>query len=120
MPSTRALKFDDGWRTDPLYAISLEACPKRVRAIFGNEVVADSIRVLTLLEQGHLPIYYFPKDDVRLDLLSGTGHSSHCPHKGDARYWTIRGMTMGMTTDFQASPLWPIIRRALCAKGEAS
>ena len=89
MPTTRAIKFDDGWRTDPLHAISLEPCPKRVRAIFGDEVVADSIQVLTLLDQGHLPIYYFPKNDVRLDLLIETDHSAHCPHKGDARYWSI-------------------------------
>ncbi len=89
MPITRALKFDDGWRTDSIYAISLELCPKRVRAIFGGEVVADSINVITLLEQGHLPVYYFPKADVRMDLMTAADQSSHCPHKGDARYWSL-------------------------------
>ena len=89
MPITRALKFDDGWRTDSIYAITLELCPKRVRAIFGGEVVADSINVITLLEQGHLPVYYFPKADVRMDLMTAADQSSHCPHKGDARYWSL-------------------------------
>jgi uncharacterized protein (DUF427 family) len=89
MPTTRAIKFEDGWRTDPVYAINIEPCPKRVRAIFGEEVVADSTQVLTVLEQGHLPVYYFPKGSVRMDLMTASDHSTHCPHKGDASYWTI-------------------------------
>lgn len=89
MATTHAVRFDDGWRTDVTYSISLESCPKRVRAIFGGDVIADSPRVLTVLEQGHLPVYYFPKDDVRMDLLTPAEHTSRCPHKGDARYWSI-------------------------------
>ena len=89
MPATRALKFGDGWKVDPIYAISLEPCPKRVRVIFGDEIAADSIRVITLLEQGHIPVYYFPKTDVNMDILSETGRASHCPHKGHARYWSL-------------------------------
>ncbi len=85
----RAVKFEDGWRTDPVYAIDVEPCPKRVRVEFGGETVADSLGVLTLREQGHLPVYYFPKADVRMDLMTPTDHQTHCPHKGDARYWTI-------------------------------
>jgi uncharacterized protein (DUF427 family) len=85
----RAVKFEDGWRTDPIYAIDVEPCPKRVRVEFGGETVADSLGVLTLREQGHLPVYYFPKADVRMDLMTPTNHHTHCPHKGDARYWTL-------------------------------
>lgn len=85
----RAVKFEDGWRTDPIYAIDVEPCPKRVRVAFGGETVADSLEVLTLREQGHLPVYYFPKADVRMDLMTPTNHHTHCPHKGDARYWTL-------------------------------
>lgn len=89
MPRTQAIKFDDGWRTDPVYAISLDPCPKRVRVVFGGETVADSTRVLTLLEQNHTPVYYFPEGDVRMDLMTPTDHTTHCPHKGDASYWTL-------------------------------
>src|SRR5690606_15899149 len=37
-----------------------------------------------------LPVYYVPRKDVRFDLLEATDHSTHCPFKGDARYWTVR------------------------------
>jgi uncharacterized protein (DUF427 family) len=64
--------------------------PRRIRAIFEGETVVDSRRAKLLHEQGHLPIYYFPQDEVRMELLEPTDHSSHCPFKGDAAYWSVR------------------------------
>jgi uncharacterized protein (DUF427 family) len=66
-----------------------QACPRRVRVFFGGQPVADSTRVLYLFETGHLPVYYFPRDDVRFDLLEPTDHHTHCPYKGDASYFTV-------------------------------
>ncbi len=71
-------------------AVSVEPTPRWVRAFFNGEAIADSKRAMILHERGRVPVYYFPKDDVRLDLLEPTDHSTHCPHKGDAQYWTIR------------------------------
>lgn len=67
----------------------METSPRRVRVEFGGEVIADSLRTLLVRETKHVPVYYFPKPDVRMDLLSATGHATHCPFKGDASYWTI-------------------------------
>lgn len=72
------------------HALYLEDSPKRVRAVFGGETVADSRRVKLLHEKGHLPVYYFPEEDVRADLLEATDHTTHCPFKGDASYCTVR------------------------------
>jgi len=69
--------------------VMVEPSPRRVRVVFNHVTVADSARVLLLLERAHLPVYYFPVDDVRLDLLEPTAKSSRCPHKGDASYWTL-------------------------------
>ena len=71
----------------PLY---LEDSPRRVRAVFAGETVADSRRVKLLHEKGHLPVYYFPEEDVRRDLLESTDHTTHCPFMGDAAYWSVR------------------------------
>ncbi len=67
-----------------------EDSPRRIRAKFGGETVVDSRRAKLLHEEEHLPVYYVPESDVRMDLLEPTEHSTHCPRKGDASYWTLR------------------------------
>ncbi|HJT54908.1 MAG TPA: DUF427 domain-containing protein [Ktedonobacteraceae bacterium] len=63
---------------------------RRVRVIFNDVTIADSTRVMLLHEFGHLPVFYFPFEDVRRDVMEATNHSTHSPLKGDASYWTIR------------------------------
>jgi uncharacterized protein (DUF427 family) len=77
-------------RPDRSHHVRTEPSPRHVRAVFNNVAVADSERVLLLFEQGHLPIYYFPPEDVRMDLMEPTQKRTHCPYKGDASYWTVR------------------------------
>ena len=45
---------------------------------------------MLLHEFGRLPVFYFPLEDVRMDLLESTEHRSHSPLKGEASYWTVR------------------------------
>ena len=59
--------------------------------MFGGETVADSRRVKLMHEKGLLPVYYFPEEDVRMDLLEESEHTTHCPFKGDASYYSIEG-----------------------------
>jgi uncharacterized protein (DUF427 family) len=70
--------------------VFVEPTIKRVRAMFGGETIADSKRVLVMFEKGHLPVYYFPLDDVREDLLEETAKQTTCPRKGEASYYAIR------------------------------
>ena len=67
-----------------------EPCPRRVRAVFNGVTVADSRHVMLLQEAGYLPVFYFPFEDVRRDLMVPTEHHTHSPLKGEASYWTIR------------------------------
>ena len=69
--------------------VATEPSPRHVRAVFNGVAVADSKRVLLLRERGHVGVYYFPMDDVRLDLFTPTDHRTHCPYKGDASYWSV-------------------------------
>jgi uncharacterized protein (DUF427 family) len=75
---------------EPGRALYLEPTPKRVRVVVGGETVADSRRVMLLHESGHQPIYYFPPEDVRTDLLEPSDRHTRCPKKGEASYYTIR------------------------------
>lgn len=72
------------------HTLYLQESPKRVRAIFNGETVVDSQRAKLLHETRHLPIYYFPIEDVRTDLLVESDHTTHCPVKGDTYYQSIK------------------------------
>jgi uncharacterized protein (DUF427 family) len=74
----------------PRGLIYFEDSPRRIRARLAGETVVDSRRAKLLHEHGHLPVYYFPVDEVRADLLEPTDHTTHCPFKGDASYWSVR------------------------------
>ncbi len=64
--------------------------PRRVRAVFAGETVADTARGKLLHETGLLPVLYIPTEDVRQDLLEPSDHTTHCPFKGDASYSSVR------------------------------
>jgi len=75
--------------TEGIRRVRTEPNQRRVRVFFGGEAVADSSRTIYLFETQHLPVYYFPRDDVRFDLLEPTSHHTHCPYKGDASYYSV-------------------------------
>jgi uncharacterized protein (DUF427 family) len=64
--------------------------PRRVRVVSGGETIADSKRAMLLREAGCLPVYYFSREDVRMDLMVPTKRKTHCPYKGDASCWTVK------------------------------
>src|SRR5437016_6021834 len=81
---------ESGFKTNPDYKITFERSPRRVRVAFNGATIADSTAAHLLFETRHLPVYYFPQGDVRMDLLAPTDHHTFCPYKGTAAYWTIR------------------------------
>ena len=88
-PAAAAKRRVSGYDTNPDYRIEFLAAPGRVRVLFNGVTVADSGRAMEMREGRTPPVYYLPREDVRMDLLRRTGHRSHCPYKGDASYWTL-------------------------------
>ena len=86
--STGTFNFDTGV-LEP-HTLYFEDSPRRVRVMLGGETIADSRRAKLLHETGHLPVYYFPEEDVRMELLEESDHTTYCPFKGDASYWSVR------------------------------
>lgn len=70
--------------------LRIEPCPRRVRAVLAGHTVADSTAVKYLFERDHLPVYYFPAADVDFSVLERSPTRTHCPHKGDAGYWSAQ------------------------------
>ena len=71
---------------EPGYVVFTMPSPKRLRVQVGGEMVADSLRALLLYESDHLPAYYFPLADIRMDLLKPSTLTTDCPFKGIASY----------------------------------
>ncbi|MFJ3495499.1 DUF427 domain-containing protein [Streptomyces sp. NPDC086091] len=71
------------------HTITIEETDAHVRVVHGDQVLAETDRALLLRETGCPPRYYLPPEDVRLDLLTASDTSTHCPFKGDATYWSL-------------------------------
>ncbi len=54
-----------------------------------GEELARTSRGRRVVETAGAPVYYFPPEDVRMDLLTPGEHGSVCEWKGRARYWTL-------------------------------
>jgi uncharacterized protein (DUF427 family) len=55
----------------------------------GGAVLGESRDALELIEGDYPAVIYFPRDDIAMAFLDRTDHSSHCPKKGDASYFSI-------------------------------
>jgi uncharacterized protein (DUF427 family) len=75
---------------DVLAAVRLEPYPRRVRGYRGHTLIVDSTCVFMLFEDGHLPVWYFPPEDVHRELLAESDKHTQCPRKGTASYFDIR------------------------------
>ena len=74
---------------DPNHPITISPSRNRVRVRFGGEVIADTSDALDLKESTYPVVHYIPRSAVEMNRLVKTDHSTHCPYKGDASYFSI-------------------------------
>lgn len=65
-----------GFAASPGYRVEMEPSPKRIRMKLGDEIIADSTNALVMFETNHKDFYYFPRTDLRMDLMERTDHST--------------------------------------------
>ena len=70
--------------------VKTEVASKRVRVMLGGEIVADTTSPLLVWEIPYYPTYYFPKADVKTDLLVATGETKRSPSRGEATLYTVK------------------------------
>lgn len=68
----------------------LDPYPRRLRGVLAGTVLVDSHRASLLHEHGHLPRAYFPRDDVRMDLLAPGSRVARSATRDGGTYWTAR------------------------------
>jgi uncharacterized protein (DUF427 family) len=87
-----------GFKKYPGHSVKTAPSRARVKVTYRGEVIADTRRAVELKE-GESPtksvvapiVYYIPREDVKMDRLARTAHSTHCPFKGDASYYSFKG-----------------------------
>jgi uncharacterized protein (DUF427 family) len=55
----------------------------------GGAVLGESSKALELTEGDYPPVIYFPREDIAMAFLDPSDTTSHCPHKGDATYYSV-------------------------------
>ncbi|MGE0623268.1 MAG: DUF427 domain-containing protein [Pseudomonadales bacterium] len=82
-----------GFRRYPDHRVDIVPTEDHVRVFVGMPagklLLADSRRPLRVEESRHDTVWYLPLADVAREHLSATDHTTYCPFKGHARYWTI-------------------------------
>lgn len=96
--------------------VRVEQGAKRIRGFVGGELVVETFKPLLVWEKPHYPTYYFPLDDVRAELLTSEGRTSHSPSRGDAEVMTLAAggvSRAGAALRYDRSPfesLWETVR----------
>src|SRR5947209_3427259 len=67
----------------------VEGSEKLVQVVFSGVVIAESRRAHRVLETSHPPVYYIPRDDVRMEYFRGTARQTLCEFKGAASYFSV-------------------------------
>ena len=74
---------------DAGHPITVTPTEGRVVVTRGGHTVADTTRALTLREASYPPVQYVPLADVDPAVLERTDHTTYCPYKGDAGYYSL-------------------------------
>ncbi|MBB5907047.1 DUF427 domain-containing protein [Actinoalloteichus hymeniacidonis] len=94
-PLAGTLNFDLA-AAAPASVIYLYGLDRRIRGEFAGEIIVDTVRATMVHETRLLPQWYLPLADVRPGVLIESDSRTHCPYKGDARYWhlSLNGRTV--------------------------
>ena len=74
----------------PKHRLLFDDHPRRMRALVDGHAILDSTRGKLLHESNILPRYYLPIEDIDERYLEPSGHTTHCPFKGDAAYFDLK------------------------------
>lgn len=77
--------------------ITLRKAPGSFSIRAMGAVLGESSNVIELVEGSYAPVLYVPRSDLAMALFDKTDHSTHCPHKGDASYFTLQAKSGPVT-----------------------
>ena len=69
--------------------ITIRKAPGTWTVRAGGAVLGESSNALELSEGDYPFVIYFPREDIAMAFLDRTEKTTHCPHKGDATYFSV-------------------------------
>ena len=72
----------------PDYAVDINESNVDLRVEWAGVCLAQTSKALIIKETKHADVYYIPREDVDFQFLNATDHSTYCPFKGHANYWS--------------------------------
>jgi len=88
-------QVESAWPDHPEYRIDATPCPHRGQVWLGDVLLAESDRCLVVTETDHDDRLYFPESDVRWEFFAPSDHTTVCPFKGRANYWSLTAADRG-------------------------
>jgi uncharacterized protein (DUF427 family) len=82
-------KSGPGYAKHPEHRITTDRDDARVQVVVRGEVIADTRNAIALKEGDYPIVYYVPRKDVKMDRLVRTSHTTYCPFKGHASYYSL-------------------------------
>ena len=79
-------------KPSPDHPIDIARVGRRVTVKVDRSVIAQTDDALELLEATYPPVLYIPRVDVSMESLERSGHTTYCPFKGTANYYSIRAL----------------------------
>lgn len=74
----------------PDHPITIGPASVRVKVTANGQLIADTVEALVLREATYPAVFYIPRKDANLAQLSRSDHSTYCPYKGEASYFSLR------------------------------
>ena len=71
------------------HPITVAPYPNEVVVTAASRRIAATKSALVLNEATYPAVYYIPREDVDMSLLEPSDHTTFCPYKGDASYFSI-------------------------------
>jgi uncharacterized protein (DUF427 family) len=79
-----------GHQQMPSHKVEERRIDQRVVVEVGGGELANSTDVIRVDEDDYPSRYYFPRTDVRMDLLERSSTTTKCPFKGSASYFNLK------------------------------
>jgi len=94
---------------------ALVSCNARVIVRSDDQVIADSVHAIRMLETASPPTVYIPPTDINFAFLTDTPASSYCEWKGEANYYALATGAREVAWEYRdPSPAFSRIQNFLC------